>query len=301
VVEVDLATGERSSFGGTFVGVGAVLEKLFDLTPSLDGRVLAPVDFNGDRGILTVDPETGTRQVVSAQGVGVGDEFGTILSVDIDPQSTELLVVDVSDRLFVVDPQSGARQVVLDSSDPDVGGIRGACWLPGSNLRALVLDDVLDRVAVFNRLTGSVTPLASGLSGASGLVVDPVGNRALVAAGDRLFAIDLDSGDATTVTRKNDSVGGGEPFDSLGALAVDPERGVAYARDDILETVLSIDLTTGQRSLVASGFVGDGLALQGNGGLSLSDDGKTLFAFHEFASAILAITIETGDRLLVSR
>ncbi|MGE3165209.1 MAG: hypothetical protein AB7O52_09915 [Planctomycetota bacterium] len=184
----------------------------------------------------------------------------------------------------------------------------------GPNGDALVLDRALGavlRVALpptGTRATAADWTVASGLGvglgpaldDAQAMALDPLLQRVLVTvgAGNALLAVDLASGDRTTIA--SDAVGSGPSLAQSWTVAVAEAGTFALVGTATPAQLVSVDLNTGVRSLVAGAGVGAGPPLQVPRGLALDDATGRAFWLDGGASALFAITLADGNRVEIS-
>ena len=167
-----------------------------------------------------------------------------------------------------------------------------------SNLYAYNAGDRLGRVIA--NLAASSSPPDTSFSGS--IAVDAANNRAIVADGplDRIAAVNLGTGVVTVLSA---SPGAGQPT-SLGSspkIALDPANHRAFATTDG-QTVLSIDLTTGSRTIITSLSVGSGVELNLPSGIAYDNHTvpgtpRLLISDINYSSqGIIAVDVATGNR-----
>ncbi len=107
VYRVDLATGDRTTLSSSFLGIGT--------GPDLFRPVSVVINANGQilvtdvDGILTIDPLTGNRSLLSNDDVGTGPDFSTPLGMALEGNGN-ILVADFDlDAIFRVNSTTGDR------------------------------------------------------------------------------------------------------------------------------------------------------------------------------------------------
>lgn len=297
---VEGATGDRRLLGSTEAGSGPPLAFPTDLTVDGQGTIYAMITgvLGGD--ILAIDSRLGTRALVSGTDRGTGDPLFGPQSIDVSPLTGELLVADDDSSLVVVDPQSGDRSRMNFIATASATAPRLAVWHPTSPDRSLYLDVVADALASFDRVTGEVELVAEVEEFGRSMELDGDDGRMLIASFDEILAVDLGTGDVTTVAGGGSAAPGLE-VERFRHIALDEARDLLYFRDDELDQVGVVDLATGELSLVSGANRGSGPSFSYTGPLGISPDGQTLFVYASHTRSLVAVNVQTGDRLVLSR
>jgi hypothetical protein len=169
--------------------------------------------------VIGVDAATGDATVIADPAVGAGPDFSRLESIALDATNNRVFVFDSPGAIFVVDLLTGDRTLVADAS---VGA--GPDFAAG-RIAAMVYDATLGRL----------------------IVVAP----ALVTDGDAVLAVNPVTGDRTVLS--GSAVGTGPAFAFGGALSVaaDFAGGRVFVAQN--STVLEVDLTSGNRTLLHTG------------------------------------------------
>lgn len=181
--------------------------------------------------------------------------------------------------------------------------------------RALVLEDD-GRLSFLDLETGARDPLsddwaAPGLDRVVAGALDVATNRAFVIESPFsayvMSEIDLATGTRTIIF--DDSDGSGVQLESPFALAVDHERGRAVMIDwdpdrepppEYSPTIITVELATGARTLIAGEGAGSGVELVWPVSLVLEPAGDLAYVLDEGQGALLSIDLETGERKVVA-
>ncbi len=263
---VDLEDLSRSVLSSSSVGSGTTFSNLRRCV--LDGADLLVTDSTRD-AVFRVDLTTGDRTVVSDDTVGAGPVFGNPQGLTIDRARNRLLVTDTSlDAIVDVDLATGDRTVIVGAgvsiSDPD------DIVLDAANDRALLAVDGFPNTGVvaFDAVS-QVRTLLSGTgaggatTGAGPSFLEPTtvelgGSSLFVSESILRLLVEVDplSGDRTIVSGSNGgvTVGAGPDFQEVTAVALDAARGRAFVfdADSNFDTVVIIDLASGQRAHIAN-------------------------------------------------
>ncbi|UZD65812.1 hypothetical protein [Marinobacter sp. AN1] len=284
-----LALGSRLGSGPDFLAPAAVAllpnadarqpmvvvldDILNDGSSEIYGVNLAPGDTFGDRVTLSGFDADNPNQVR-----GQGPRLLDARNLVADTANNRLLVADASANTVVaVDPESGDRSTL---SGDDVG--EGPTF---DNIRALA--------------------------------VDVANNRVLVAQRGSLVAVDLDSGDRTLISTGNGSgetdIGTGPAIRSPISVALDARNNRLLVllfdiNDEELGGLISVDLSSGDRTVISDPATGSGnilripvsVALDAANNRALVLDSAFGFSIDQVPPSIVAVDLSSGDRSVVS-
>ena len=326
LIAADLTSANRTAIRER-VGSGPDLEEL--RAPALDREHnrLFVLDGNEiDQSIYAVDLTTGERSVFSSNSVGTGTDIVLLESLKIDADNDRLLAVDhLGRRVIAIDLDSGDRSILVDGTT----GTGTELLEPfdfvvdTSNNRVLAADLAQSAVLGLDLITANreiVTgenfdtneTIGSGIEIFAPLVLDLAptpGTGLLIDDGvDALYEFDLTTGDRTIVTGANintgDITGSGPDLILPIALAVDNTNNRAYLLDQDGNFIVSVDLTSGDRTLITGtnplddSPTGFGPDLNLPFGLEFDAEANLLFVTN--FDAIMAVDLVTGNRILIS-
>lgn len=311
---VDLTTGARTLASGIDPGTNQAVGS----GPAFRQPVGA--DFVGEQQAVVLDEDmetaflvdlvTGDRQLLPGNAIGSGPRLETPRSFALN--GNRLLVADAEiNALMAIDVASGDRSVFLDG-DSSLLEVPRAIVLDNSGQRAFVLDNVetvarllsLDlqtrTLSVISGLHGSnVIGAGPALDNPEAMVFDAVRNRLLVVDSDALalFSVDPVSGDRTVISgfdpQSNTLIGAGDELDFPTALALSRDNNSVLVADSGRGVLLSIDLTTGDRTPVTA--TGSNFVMFGIDALVLDNTGNRALAGNGFSlGGIVAIDLTTG-------
>jgi hypothetical protein len=230
---VDLVSGNRTVVSGSTVGMGPDLFGPIGLAPVDATSVL--ITNNAADELMSVDLTNGNRSVVSAFGVrGNGPAFIAPEGVTMDSANNRALVTDsINNSLTAVTLADGNRTIISANANPtampptpEVGTGPNFDYpigvvLDSANNRALVVNNFSNLIIAVDLLTGDRTvfsnantipgdPMAippelpaiavgtgPALDFASGIALD--GKDSAFVSGDKLWAVELGSGDRVIV------------------------------------------------------------------------------------------------------
>lgn len=313
IVEIDLATGDRTTLAASGDGFSGLVYLAHDATRA---QLAAFVRFS-DR-LYTVDTTTGLRTLLS-EGTLLPVVDATDLRVDaagdryvINDFSASPVGLD-SNRLIAVDPDTGLRSVLFADSLGSGPSLHGTAAIAqdASALTAWIGSERSEAIASVDLTSGDRTIL-SGDGVGSGPLLGTLRDLDADAAGNRLFATLPWSGSILEVdTASGDRSELSGPGQGTGAALITPvaaEPDLANDRllvlDDGLQALVAVDIATGDRAIL-SDAAHPGPALVENGGLTLdaandraivtiNGNGSTL------ATKVLAVDLQTGNRTELS-
>jgi streptogramin lyase len=280
------------------------------------------------QAIFQIDPTTGDRTVVSGCAdiscnttIGGGPALyapsGLARGSSVDPNSSFYVTDTLTDSLLRIDPVSGLRTVVSSlttGSGPAFVSPVSVSVQANGNL--LVVDEGLSALIGVNAITGNRTIVSgcldlscSGLVGAGDafstphdLFLDSSGDAFLLdTLLDAVFRVDVTTGDRDIISSL--ALGSGPAFvaprniwgDASGSLLISDSNVTASAPGSIFR----VDPITGERSIIASGSLGNGRDLEVPVGLTVDSYGNIVVL--DFAPGIvLGVDPLTGDRIVLS-
>jgi len=266
VFAVDLNTGVRTLLADKHIGSGPELQQTWGIAWLEQGSSIL---VNARRvGLITLDLATGNRNVVSSADIGSGEMFGGLYQLELDSSNSRVFAADGAyDAIFVVDLASGDRTIV--SKNDAVGS--------GEN---------------FNRIYS--------------LRYHPASNVLYVA--DRpegtIFRVDVASGDRTVLS--DELVGTGPGLNYVHDIQLDLANNrllaTNYDRSDSSApgSIIAIDITSGNRTDVASTNVGAGSALVRPQTLSPLDATNNVYVSSLTEQRIYKVNTTNGNREILT-
>ena len=342
VLAIDLATGTRSIVSADdsnsdepqlSVPTGIALEL------GTQGTYVLVLDSGLD-ALVAVEPVTSVRTLVTGVNIGEGEELRNPLAVMYDARGGSVgqaVVLDgQQDSCVTVDIATGERVLVADDatgSGPVLKGPRAVSLdIPvgptGQSMpatRVLVVDEDLSALLYVDLASGNRTVIADSSTGAGPALDVPVAvtiqpadevagvpYRALVLdiGLDALVAVDLATGDRTVISDAQTGAGPdfGEPL--AVAIEIDPTLGLPTGRALVLDTgldaLVGVNLTTGDRVVIADETTGTGpllddpLALLLEVELTTIEDEATGETSSAYVSARRALVTDAGEGALLA-
>ena len=277
-----------------------------------DSRKVFTTDFIRS-ALFSVDLVTAVKRSPSnGSNSAQGPEPELPLAVTYNPDDNSVFLTDAKLGLLTVDLFTGDRKI-LSSGKIGGGNVKfnnpRSVVLDQENNRALVLS--LGSIAAVNLSTGKRT-LVSGEGRGVGpafntavirsdsMVFDKENNRLLVgSAAGFVIEVNLDTGDRTTFT--GDSIGEGISVSTGGAtgLALDVDNNRLIIMLASLDTLIAVDLTTRNRTILSSPDVGGGTDFETAGEITL-DDNNILLVIDSGVDEVIAVDLITGDRVMIA-
>ncbi|HEX7047914.1 MAG TPA: hypothetical protein VF275_10140 [Gammaproteobacteria bacterium] len=331
IVRVDPVTGDRLPVrDGTFAaGLGP------DLGPvSLRGSAFdaerQELLFAGGRAdnAIAVDIASGDRRIVSDRETGDGPFLSNPADVGFDAAAGNVWVSERSPTfLNKVNPETGDREVIRllpEGNETVPSGFAYRFALHPVANRAYVIDNTLERIYSVDLATGLYSVLTDpdpdkdpdtddAIGAGDDLLVtgdallDIANNRLILNGNDRVQAVDLGTGDRTTLLHTTDHPrlmeGGDATLGTNNTLAV-PSR--------LEAALLRVNPVTGERSEISDAhmdYEGTAAVQRGTGPAFLwpasaqlvSTAPEILAVFDSARNAVFLVDGETGDRVILSR
>ena len=162
-------------------------------------------------------------------------------------------------------------------------------------------EPLMGSIVALDLSTGEMAPVSGqGLGegpnieveGPVGLVHDGAEQRLLLALGDQIIAIDLQSGDRFVLS--GPQVGAGPVLDGAVAMVLDAPRGRALVAGIV--AVYSVDLQNGDRQMLSGLGIGGGPALKELSALAYSPEAAEFLVLNQAGTTLLRIEEATGNR-----
>jgi len=263
LVWVDLSNADRTILANTNTGSGPDFDFLTALALDVPNNRALVLDDTLD-ALISVDLVTGNRSIVADQFTGSGALITSPTSIALDiPNNRALIADDALDALVWTDLSSGTRTVLTAAgtgAGPLITAPSSVVLDVGGN-RVLVVDSDLNALLSVDLTSGDRTVLSDAVTGVGDVFIAPlsvaldsVNSRALVADGNGnvsslLFWVDLISGDRSLITDSDSDAG--PLLQNVQMAVLDLAQGRAFAVDIDLESLLIIELNTGQRAVVS--------------------------------------------------
>jgi len=261
---------------------------------------IAAVSDENLAAVVSVDPETGGRAILTGAGTGAGEVLGAPKGLAATAEG--LLLVDQNRLLKVLD----GERTLISSADRGSGpGFLAAAGVAVSGDGSIFVTDVL-RQAIFavDPDTGDRTVVSSSRVGSGPGFVSPfaltISEQGVIYVADgeavRVFAVDPATGNRSVVSDVNN--GNGPALAAPGGIVLDGD-GSLLVVDWGLAAVLRIDPGTGDRSLVSGGGTGAGPAFSGPTAIAVKPDGSFLVV-DTALPGLFEIAADSGDRIILS-
>jgi streptogramin lyase len=263
VVLLLLLGGQRAWAQGT----GLDFFTPVDMAIHSNGTLLVIDQHNRRRSVVRVDPLTGNRTTLSADGIGEGQAFAEPSDIVVENDQFVLVVDEALDAVLRVDVITGARVLISGCpQEPD------PCPVP---------------------LVGA----GPGFENPVGIAIGPDGTVVVIDVTlAALIRVDAVTGDRTIVSGPGVGIG---PAMLAPRDVVSDGAGGWFVTDEGLNAVFRIDPVAGTRAIVSDAVTGIGPAFRFPEGIDMAIDGALLVT-DAFASALIRVDPFTGDRAVMS-
>lgn len=266
---------------------------------------------SGYDGFAKIDLTTGEHEVLSLDADAGDLSISQIRSTGIDAQNNRLLVSDSSlDIIMSIDLATGARTNVI-SNGVGEGRVMIApreLAIDEANNRAFVADDGGNAPSFILSIdldTGNRTKVITFENeynySIDGMSLDSEANLIYTAINNELISVNIDDGFTRIVSSSN--IGLGTLFSSLQGATLDTVNNRILSFDHAEETILSIDTTTGDRSIIASSKsgieVGTGESIAHISALALDEKNQVVYVASQFDKNIIKIDLATNERTVL--
>ena len=268
VIRVDPMTGDRTIISDNTHGTGPAFVQAEGITLLPNGHLLVGDSFAAGGGqLLSVDPVTGDRTIVSGPSVGSGPSFDAPIGGRLI--GNQIIVPNLENgTLTGVDPTTGNRTIISNSSvgsGPALNFPVGV--VPFQNGSVLVANNNAGQILQVDLTTGNRSIFSgSGGGGTGPSLLSPVdieydnAGSLLVSAGlPGIYRIDPLTGNRTIVT--SNSVGTGPTLTAgdVNGIAIEAS-GMILLNEQNLNAVLTVDPLTGNRVIFSDATHGAGPA-----------------------------------------
>ena len=315
------SNGKASTALTVFATNSAGAESSTQVTISTEQRLIAPIDISLDqignrafltdrslRAILAVDLATGSRDVVASSEIGSGEVFATPINVVYDTASSRLIAY-VGNHLQSIDLASGVRTYFSGPTRgsgpelPSTGTVTGSMAIDTAANRLIVAG--FDVIIGVDLVTGNRTSIADNttgtgpeLGGTSKIAIQDA-TTAYLTTGDAILAVDLGSGDRSIVS--GPGMGSGPDLRLPIAMGLDIDNNRLFVGTDSWGSVISVDLSTGDRVLVSeTRGPGSGPALVFPTDIVWDSTASRIIVADRDAGQLLQIAPDSGNRAILS-
>jgi hypothetical protein len=309
LLSIDLVNGNRTvlSSSGENIGTGPAMLNALSLDFDSETNRFLIADSSAQR-LLTVDRETGDRQVVSglleAEMIGEGPALLRLRAARFLDSHRAVVVDDELEVPLMVDLGSGERRLLPSNAigaGPRFEEPRAMARL-GETL--VVADKAANALVSVDLQTGDRTVMlggeSSGLREPALLTLDPTANRLLfvddIAQAPRLMAMDPQTLLLSSVS--GPEAAGPALFNPV-SMVLDAANHRVLLADAGGQRITAIQLATGERTLLLDDLPVRGIELGAS--LALGADGNTLFMLAGSNDGfLLSLNLTTGERQTLS-
>ena len=328
---VELSSGNRTIVSDSSTGTGNSFKNPKGLALNPVGTRAYVIDDDG-HVLFNVELSTGDRMIISDSSTGTEINFDELTGIVSNSTDTIAYVVNhdffgSDDLLSSIELSSGNFGIVSQAGDSGRGtgpafSSPGGVTLSPAGTIAYIVDAGLDALVSVRLSDGNRTIVsqAGGSGRGTGPAFDSPQGIALNTAGtiayvidsglDALVSVQLSDGNRTIVSQAGGSGRGtGPAFDSPRGIVLNPAGTIAYVIDSVLEALVSVQLSDGNRTIVSDNSTGTGDAFGGPLAIALNPSGDAAYVLDnrsllvgDFRSdALLSVNLSTGDRFIVSQ
>lgn len=303
IYQIDTNSGESSLLfddsGLSLQAAGAA-----DITLDSESQTLY-VFHNSDYRIISIDLNSGTRELITSNSTIFGNELAGHVDIDFDSGRLIATSGDGSHKLLNINLTTGQRELISDS----------LLVAPNTynNLRGLVVDgdyayiaDVhgyLLRVDVRDGSFSVVSAVTAEkeehlvINYEPALELDSASGKVFV-LGNTVFSIDLATGQRSRIDTP--LVGSGPAFGVSYGLGAPFTGDHVYALTGLTDetALVRVDRSSGNRSLVSNSMTGSGDSLSSVADIAL--DQANGLAYAAETTQIVRVDLSTGERTLAS-
>lgn len=307
---IDLNTQNRNILYNSIVGSGAPIHDPFQFTISNSNDEIYVSD-DDSRNVVRVNIASGERSVAVHESLGTGPEPVNPRGVCFSSDSNIGYLAEAYNNLIMsFNLETGNREIVSDNVTVGSGTSIDYIYelLCPNSVTELYYNDIsLDEFYRVNITTGDRSLLSGSIH--SGLSISYARNLQLNSLEDSIYytdashsalmKVDIASGNRSLISGgPSGGTGSGPSIGYASGLAIKSDESKAYFINN--SAVYEIDISTGDRSEIASATMGSGPDLRGTfKGLILNEDETLLYSV--LGSGIIEINIATGDRIFISR
>jgi IPT/TIG domain len=277
-VQVPLSIGVNTLTVQTEDEVGNVATSAAEVTVTRTGPILASayacgldaansnllmVDY-GRNMLVGMNLTSGATATYSDDDLGTGTSMVWPWAVAYDAANARAFVLDIEDNtIHAIDLFNGNRTVVTSDSKgsgTDMEAPRDIVY-DAAGSRLIVVDALRDSIFGVDVATGDRTVISDAddsigtgpaLDGGEGLCLDSAFGYVLVANGSTLLAVHLSSGNRLLMSDAGTGVGTGIALGNITKVAFDAAASRVIAMDRSKQNIVSITLSTGNRTLIGS-------------------------------------------------
>ena len=317
LVEIDLASGNRSVVSDASTGIGRDLTEPSSVALSPDGlKAYVVEDSWMSDSVYAIDLATGDRSGLSTSSTGDGPRSTYPEQITFTADEQKIYVADsVQDALFLVDIATGDRIRVSSASDGSGTNFSNphgvAVTADGSTV--YVLDHDADAIFSVDPVTGNRTIFSNasngtgtGFSRPEKMILSHDESTLYVTDWtlDAVFAVSTATGNRTILS--NSSNGSGPVLNLPLGITQDAAGSFAYVNDVIGASgsgnygVVRVELGTGNRVVISSDSLGTGPELRNTSNIALSPSGATAYVADKLSRAVFSVDIATGNRSIIA-
>ncbi len=312
IVEIDLATGNRTVISSDTVGAGPEFEYITSFS-LVQEKGKAYVTDSSLGAVLEMDLATGNRTIISSSKVGMGRRMSSLMSIRLNGSEDKAYVLNMSySTLFEIDLLSGDRDVVFDASIGLGVALNNAhsIFLNRVESKVYIADAAEEAIFEVDLATGNRTIISDSTTGIGVdfdypcyIVLNAAEDKAYVADSGSsvkaIFEVDLATGNRTIIS--DAMTGSGPNLSNPKSITLNALESKAYVVDSLFQDILfEIDLSTGNRTIVSDAMTGSGPNFISPLSANLNALEDKAYVVDRDAQAIFMVDLTTGDRTVIS-
>ncbi len=298
IIEVDLATGVRSVFTGSFDGPDG--HWMFDVRAlAISGGEVVAFDTVYDH-MLAIDLDTAERRIVTNNGFPRGDQPVSLNSLQkIDGQFfghvySAIGSIDYDNNVSILagDLEGGANG--LSIYDSAFAGDGSTAYTIGSvlvnNQWTYEVREVDLNSGVSSILSDNTVPNANNpLTGSRDIKLDETNNELIVLESQRIVRVNVTTGERTVVADDASM-----PYIHPREVSIDASNNRLLVVDGGYNHPIAVDMTSGARTAFANTLIGTEAHVDGVSMLTAGDDGAIWLK--DLSNRLISADPQTGER-----
>ncbi|MBQ4890755.1 hypothetical protein J8L86_12915 [Shewanella sp. MMG014] len=285
---IDLTTGEHSEFSletdQDELAISQIRSTGLDL--SNDQYLVRDSDLDV---IVAVNLTSGTRTTFASNGVGTGRVMIAPRELSLDSANNIAYIADDGGNspgfILAIDMETGDRETVYSFEDEYNYMMSGLSFDPATNILYTSINNQVLAINIEDKSSEVISSASIGsgvfFSGITDAVLDKTNERVLVVDyhGQAILAVNLSDGSRTIISSSNSDslVGEGISIYGISSIALDEANQLVYAASQVNKNIISIDLATGNRSLLLNSCEGEDFV----------DDGLNHISFNKYDNSLL--------------
>lgn len=320
VYAIDLSSGNRSILTDNSTGTGPTLYSIS--TMSFDASNDRVIVFDRTvQSMVAIDLNSGNRTVISNWEQGSGRLFEFAESMLLQEITGRILLNDAMlNSIFLVDTANGNRSTLSlgghGTGTTSVGLASSVVWDANSNSALLLSGNDILEVDINNSnqslLLEGFLAQPNGLNGMRKMISTTNGRQLLTTSDQALATVNLVSGVTNNVSigspySPDVSIGNGPDMVNPRAISQGFGNNQAYVAGNSTsggygqsDTIFSVDLNSGDRSIISSTTIGNGPVFNFASALMADSDRNQILVTDFYQNTLVRVDPVTGNRSILS-